>query len=119
MSGLIDSLDVATTASRKTRAKRNTRARRDTSEGCRERACADILKSVTMFTANERRPFSAAPGAGACVRTCLTPPNAAPRSGKSPFAQANGRAKTMFGFSSGDNVTAVVRKRRYMAEAQQ
>ncbi len=29
-------------------------ARRDTAENCRERATADLLKSVTMMTANER-----------------------------------------------------------------
>jgi len=29
--------------------------KRDTSETCRERASADLLKSVTMMTANERR----------------------------------------------------------------
>jgi hypothetical protein len=28
--------------------------KRDTSENCRERAAADLLKSVTMLTANER-----------------------------------------------------------------
>ena len=49
MSGLIHSLDVAVTASRKTR------SRRDTSEACRERASADLLKSVSMLTANERQ----------------------------------------------------------------
>ncbi|MEA3058455.1 MAG: hypothetical protein QOF34_1270 [Sphingomonadales bacterium] len=36
-------------------ATRNIRNRKDTSGACRERASADLLKSVTMFTANERR----------------------------------------------------------------
>jgi len=49
MSGLIHSLDIPTTASRKTR------SRRDTSEACRDRASADLLKSVSMLTANERQ----------------------------------------------------------------
>jgi hypothetical protein len=48
MSALIRSLDDPTTASRKTR------PRRDTSAACRERASEDLLKSVTMLTANER-----------------------------------------------------------------
>jgi hypothetical protein len=48
MSGLIRSFDSSITASPKTR------GRKDTSETCRERASADLLKSVTMFTANER-----------------------------------------------------------------
>jgi hypothetical protein len=30
------------------------RAKRDTAENCRERASMDLLKSVTMMTANER-----------------------------------------------------------------
>jgi hypothetical protein len=47
MSGLISFADPIT-------ASRKTRAIRDTSEGCRERASADLLKSVTMLTANER-----------------------------------------------------------------
>jgi hypothetical protein len=33
---------------------RNTRATKDTFEACRDRASADLLKSVTMLTANER-----------------------------------------------------------------
>jgi hypothetical protein len=48
MSGLNRSLDSSITASAKTR------GRKDTSETCRERGAADLLKSVTMFTANER-----------------------------------------------------------------
>jgi hypothetical protein len=48
MSVFIRSLDNPDTASRKTR------RRRDTSEACRERAAEDLLKSVTMLTANER-----------------------------------------------------------------
>ena len=49
MSGLIHSLPAETRASAKVPIKR------DTSETCRERASADLLKSVTMMTANERR----------------------------------------------------------------
>jgi len=48
MSGLIDCFDDPNTASRKIR------PRRDTSEACRERASEDLLRSVTMLTANER-----------------------------------------------------------------
>jgi hypothetical protein len=48
MSPFIRSFDNPDTASRKTR------PRRDTSEACRERAAEDLLKSVTMLTANER-----------------------------------------------------------------
>jgi hypothetical protein len=48
MSGLIHSFANPITASRKTR------AARDTFEACRERATADLLKSVTVQTANER-----------------------------------------------------------------
>jgi hypothetical protein len=48
MSQFIRSLDNPDTASRKTP------LRRDTSEACRERASEDLLKSVTMMTANER-----------------------------------------------------------------
>jgi hypothetical protein len=48
MSRFIPSFDDPITVSRKTR------ARKDTSEACRERASEDLLKSVTMFTANER-----------------------------------------------------------------
>jgi hypothetical protein len=44
----IRSLDNPDTASRKTP------LRKDTSEACRERASEDLLKSVTMMTANER-----------------------------------------------------------------
>jgi hypothetical protein len=47
MSGLISFANPITTS-------RKTRAIRDTSEGCRERASADLLESVTMLTANER-----------------------------------------------------------------
>ena len=48
MSGMIQSLAIPVTASRKIPMKR------DSSEACRERASADLLKSVTMLTANER-----------------------------------------------------------------
>jgi hypothetical protein len=48
MSGLISFASPITAASRKTR------ATKDTSDGCRERASEDLLKSVTMVTANER-----------------------------------------------------------------
>jgi hypothetical protein len=48
MSGLIHSIANPTAASPKTRAKR------DSSQACRDRASADLLKSVTMLTANER-----------------------------------------------------------------
>ena len=48
MSGHIRSFDSPITVSSKTR------GRKDTSETCRERASADLLKSVTMITANER-----------------------------------------------------------------
>jgi hypothetical protein len=48
MSGHIPSFDNPITASRKTG------LRRDTSAACRERASEDLLKSVTMMTANER-----------------------------------------------------------------
>jgi hypothetical protein len=48
MNGLTHSFPMEVRASPKTRAKR------DTSESCRERASADLLKSVTMLTANER-----------------------------------------------------------------
>ena len=48
MSAFIRSFDDPITASRKTR------PRKDTSEACRERASEDLLKSVTMLTANER-----------------------------------------------------------------
>jgi hypothetical protein len=48
MSGLIHSLPFETRAS--TRAPK----RRDTSGTCRERATADLLKSVAMITPNER-----------------------------------------------------------------
>jgi hypothetical protein len=48
MSVFVRSFDNPVTASRKTP------ARRDTSEACRERAAEDLLKSVTMLTANER-----------------------------------------------------------------
>jgi hypothetical protein len=47
MSGLI-SFAKPITASRKVR------ATRDTFQACRDRASADLLKSVTMLTANER-----------------------------------------------------------------
>jgi hypothetical protein len=36
------------------RASPKTPAKRDTAQSCRERASADLLKSVTMLTANER-----------------------------------------------------------------
>jgi hypothetical protein len=45
---MIQSLAISVTASRKTPVKR------DSYEVCRERASADLLKSVTMLTANER-----------------------------------------------------------------
>ena len=48
MNGLIHSFGNPITASRKTR------PRKDSSEACRERASADLLKAVTMLTANER-----------------------------------------------------------------
>jgi hypothetical protein len=48
MNGLIHSFGNPITASRKTR------SRKDSSEACRERASADLLKAVTMLTANER-----------------------------------------------------------------
>jgi len=48
MSGYIPSFDSPITLSRKTV------LRRDTSAACRERASEDLLKSVTMMTANER-----------------------------------------------------------------
>jgi hypothetical protein len=48
MSGLTHSFDSSVTASAKTR------GRKDTSETCRERASEDLLKSITMLTANER-----------------------------------------------------------------
>jgi hypothetical protein len=48
MTGLIHSFANPITASGKTR--RTT----DTIETCRDRAAADLLKSVTMLTANER-----------------------------------------------------------------
>jgi hypothetical protein len=48
MNGLTHSFPMEVRASPKARAKR------DTSESCRERASADLLKSVTMLTANER-----------------------------------------------------------------
>ena len=47
MSGLISFANPITTSPR-------TRPRRDTFEACRERASADLLKSVTMLTVNER-----------------------------------------------------------------
>jgi len=47
MSGLISFAHPITTS-------RKTRATRDTFEACRERASADLLRSVTMLTANER-----------------------------------------------------------------
>ena len=49
MSGLIDPFPTTVRESRQTGAKK-----RDTSEACRERASADLLKSVTMLTANQR-----------------------------------------------------------------
>jgi len=49
MSRLIHPFASPITASRKTRASR------DTAEACRDGASADLLKSVTMLTANERR----------------------------------------------------------------
>jgi hypothetical protein len=48
MSGPIHSFANPITASRKTR------SARDTSQACRERASADLLKSVAMLTANQR-----------------------------------------------------------------
>jgi hypothetical protein len=48
MSGHTSSFDNPITASRKSVLKR------DTSAACRERASEDLLKSVTMMTANER-----------------------------------------------------------------
>ena len=48
MSGLIHSYPDEVGPSRKAY------ARKDSSEACRERAAADLLKSVTMLTANER-----------------------------------------------------------------
>jgi hypothetical protein len=48
MSGLIDSQPMEVRASPRTSAKR------DTSDKCRERATEDLLKSVTMLTANQR-----------------------------------------------------------------
>jgi hypothetical protein len=48
MSGLIHSLPAHA------RTARTTAAKRDTSQTCRERASEDLLKSVTMLTANER-----------------------------------------------------------------
>ena len=48
MSGPIHSFANPITVSRKTR------ATRDTFEACRDRAAADLLRSVTMLTANER-----------------------------------------------------------------
>ena len=48
MSGLIHPFPAGGRESHKTLAKR------DTSQTCRERASADLLKSVTMLTANER-----------------------------------------------------------------
>jgi hypothetical protein len=47
MSGLISFANPIT-------ASRRTRGTKDTFEACRERAAADLLKSVTMLTANER-----------------------------------------------------------------
>jgi hypothetical protein len=49
MSGAIHPFPTTAGASRQTGAKK-----RDTSEACRARASADLLKSVTMLTANER-----------------------------------------------------------------
>lgn len=49
MSGLIHSFPVEVKASAKIAP-----AKRDTSVACHERAAADLLKSVTMLTANER-----------------------------------------------------------------
>jgi hypothetical protein len=48
MSGLIDSQPMEVRASPRTSSKR------DTSDKCRERATEDLLKSVTMLTANQR-----------------------------------------------------------------
>lgn len=48
MSGLTHSLATEVRASPKMR------GNRDTADRCRERASADLLKSVTMLTANER-----------------------------------------------------------------
>lgn len=48
MSGLNNGVPVETSASAKLAVKR------DTSESCRERASADLLKAVAMTTANER-----------------------------------------------------------------
>jgi len=48
MSGLMDSYPGEVRASARTHGKR------DTAETCRERASADLLKSVSMLTANER-----------------------------------------------------------------
>jgi hypothetical protein len=49
MSGLIHSSFPA-----EVRASPKTSIKRDTSEACRERASADLLKSVAMLTANQR-----------------------------------------------------------------
>jgi hypothetical protein len=51
MSGLIHPLPF------EARASARTPKRKDTSATCRERATADLLKSVAMITANERRSF--------------------------------------------------------------
>jgi hypothetical protein len=48
MSGSLHSFPAEVRASPKTRAKR------ETANNCRERATADLLRSVTMLTANER-----------------------------------------------------------------
>lgn len=48
MSGSLHSFPAEVRASPKTRAKR------DTADNCRERASADLLRSLTMLTANER-----------------------------------------------------------------
>ena len=48
MSGSLHSFPAEVRASPKMRAKR------DTADNCRERASADLLRSVTMRTANER-----------------------------------------------------------------
>lgn len=49
MNGLTHSFPMEVRASPKTPSKR------DTAESCRERASADLLKSVAVMTANERR----------------------------------------------------------------
>ena len=50
--------DQATTPGTSTRSAktiRSVRDQRDTADGCRERAAADLLRSVSMLIANERR----------------------------------------------------------------